>query len=456
MASPSGINDPVNADWRNHDLVTPQLNFFQQALAIHPGLKSLRLDFVREMLPQSVWDDLVIGIAQLKSLSVLTLSHMRLPAEQHGSFHSDEVLETERHTGKFRTLILTDYGRCFETLDSLINWSQNLEHLTLMLRISPWLLDRAQINLNELSASIMLTEELRVLLSPHETTLRTLRLGATLTPHLFSVAVAICPKSPLHLHHNVIPDFRSFSRLEHLHLSLVFAGQQGSRKLWDSLHTDEARNKQLQEYDRLLPPSLVCLTFDIGDEFSMRHSPVFPEDLLQEPTCELECPYDRDAEIFLIKLAERAKMLKSQGKTKLCEIHVNFCMNPFALPMPKKDMPSGFNWKWNYDWDYFSPWKRLEKVKKSVEEHGILFTYECLEPHCGKSRMHIHPVPTLSDIDRMAPRNETPDQQAVRRARAVRDYNRSVFDYEDEMCSEHVWMRVFSDKSNPGIKNRSA
>lgn len=312
-----------------------------------------------------------------------------------------------------------------------------------MLRLSPEVLYLNELNLNTTSVTIQLTDKLLALFSPHKTRLQTLRLGAGLTPRAYSVAYELSPESPLNLHHNVIPDFQGFSRLEHLHISLVFAGQLGFRRIWDSIQTDKERKERLQEFDGLLPQNLTRITFDIGDEFTMRHCPLFPQDHPEQPNCTLNCPYSPDVEAFLPKLAERAQTLKSQGKCKLWVIHVNYCIRPFALPMPLKELPSGFNWKWIYAWEYFSPWKRLSKVKNAVEQHGILFTYEGLEPYCGRPRTHL-PKPVL-----FFEQNET--EQATR-DRVMREYHLSLFDYEDEMCSEHVWTRVFSNKKKPEKK----
>lgn len=93
LASPSGSFDSFNVNWKVHRLVQQQLRCFQNAVTYHQQLTSLRLDFVRERLCQSVWDDLVNGIVQFKQLGVLSLSHMRLPSEQTGSAFSDEVLQ---------------------------------------------------------------------------------------------------------------------------------------------------------------------------------------------------------------------------------------------------------------------------------------------------------------------------------------------------------------------------
>lgn len=84
LASPSGLylSQLASVDWMSNPLVRWQLDFFRAAVDCHSGVKTLRLSFVRERLPQPVWSDLVKWIVPLKKLNVLCLSHMRSPSEQ--------------------------------------------------------------------------------------------------------------------------------------------------------------------------------------------------------------------------------------------------------------------------------------------------------------------------------------------------------------------------------------
>lgn len=333
------------------------------------------------------------------------------------------------------------------------------------------------------------------MLETHQTTLESLRIGFTVTPFCFSHARPHIPgqayithwhgRTGFGLHYGLIPDFRNYQNLKHLHLSSVFAAHGtfcrwkklwGTRKQLEEFRKDvrkewsylqkippelrellkkqlqshypgtwkdlqkripetwgdlqEARFKRwkgLQKYlDKLLPAKLTRLTFDVGCESVLRHCPVIRDG---QETCNLLCPLDHDLWSFLIDLARRARKKPSP----MSHIHVNYAIRPFALSGPAKDLPSmGFNtWALDSRWTtILNPWQYLDTLKRHIERYGVLFTYTCLEVHCGVPRTDVRP-PTIPECAEV---NEA--------ERLYREYLERKFLYEDEMCSEHIWTEV--------------
>lgn len=97
LASPSGLHEShlSRLDWDTNASVQWQVDFFKAAVALHLGVKRLRLSFVRERLSQPVWLDLVRSIAMLSDLDVLCLSHMRSPSEvlPHGAVSAGPFMD---------------------------------------------------------------------------------------------------------------------------------------------------------------------------------------------------------------------------------------------------------------------------------------------------------------------------------------------------------------------------
>lgn len=350
--------------------------------------------------------------------------------------------QSPKHRAQFTTLILNDYGRSFQTLESLIQWPRKLEHFAFTLRFSFQSLFLNNVHISDMDSPITgpILDRLHTMLEPHQTTLKSLRIGLALTPSAYAMAYTpgfgLPPGVHFDLNHSVIPDFRDYQCLQHLHIASIFTGHGDfcGRRIFSQTPstlfsiTPSTLEELHQEVDRLLAPSLYRITLDVGCEFSLRHCPCFPRDPERWPICNRACPLDRDLYAFLITLARRAK----KQRAPLCQIHVNYCTRPFALPMPASDLPEGFNWEWIPLYASFNPWEWLERVKRKMKKAGIRFTYTGLEPVCGVPRTHL-PKPEIPLY--------TPMQEL---ARLRREYELRVFDYEDEMCSEHVWTVVKS------------
>ena len=88
LLSASWPPNPSTIDWRSDDTVQNHIQFLQAASgsasesdSIYPDLRSLRINFVRERLCQTVWDTLVEAIHPFKNLTTLCISHLRSPSE---------------------------------------------------------------------------------------------------------------------------------------------------------------------------------------------------------------------------------------------------------------------------------------------------------------------------------------------------------------------------------------
>ncbi|KAL0475581.1 hypothetical protein QR685DRAFT_434206 [Neurospora intermedia] len=353
--------------------------------------------------------------------------------ELQSTEHRPEIASNSpKHTAQFTTLILTNYGRCYRTLESLIRWPRRLEHFSFTLRFGFESLYLNDIHMGDGPMAGQIVQKLHDMLEPHRTTLKSLRIGLALTPVAYAMAYMPGFDYPaganFGLDHGMIPDFRDYRNLQHLHIASIFTGHQDFCDRWrfrsESCDLDELH----RDVDRLLAPTLYRITLDVGCEFSLRHCPCFPLDIEEQPVCDLLCPLDQDLFAFLVTLARRAKYRRA----RLCQIHVNYCVRPFALPMPASDLPEGFGWEWIPQYHYFDPWEWLERVKRRVERLGILLTYTGLEPVCGMPRTHI-PIPKMSF-----------DMSVTEWLQLCRQHDLQLFNYEDEMCSEHVWTVVKS------------
>lgn len=288
---------------------------------------------------------------------------------------------------------------------------------------------------DEVSMTCVIMNRLHTMLKPHQTTLQSLRIGFSVTPYTYlqmhrpGFEQVFPGRTGFGLHHNTTPNFLEYESLKHLHLSAIFAGHANFfHKRKRAGKNPEILKELHEELDRLLgAPSLTRLTLDVGTECALRHGPCFSADPAHKPKCTLLCPLDRDLWAFLLTLARRAH----DTKAKLREIHVNYAVRPFARSVPVKDSPAKFNvWGFCSSTLAIDPWTYLEVIKRRMGKLGIVFTYTCLEPICGVPRTHLPDPEIPVDMD--------PHQaNTLRRRRDLR-----LFEYEDEMCSEHIWTVV--------------
>ncbi|KAK3949802.1 hypothetical protein QBC32DRAFT_372474 [Pseudoneurospora amorphoporcata] len=383
---------------------------------IHPSLKNTDA----EPIDFDTYSDFHLRLDYVEYLPAHTSTSAPDSTRMQSTEHRPEIpCISPKQKARFKTLILNDYSRSYQTLESL------------------WL-NSNSINKNESYMNSLVIDRLHISLKPHQSSLKSLRIGLAVTPFAYAATYRPLPGvldvptgSGFGLHHGVIPNFREYRSLEHLHLSSIFAGHEGFAGRRNCCKSPDLLEGLHKEVDGLLPPRLTRITLDVGCECALRHCPCFPlDDLEGRPVCHLLCPLDGDVWAFLITLARRAK----DTKARLRQIHVNYCVRPFALPMPLEDLPEEYNWDWtppdrNVD---FSPWEYLNHLKKKVEKHGFVFTYSGLEPICGVPRTHLQ-RPKISE-------SETSEI----RARILRWHDLRLFDYEDEMCSEHIWTVVRS------------